>query len=142
MMRFLVLFSALVLVSGCASRDEGRGGSGGPANNDGYDAPPGSGGGPGAGGPGGGEQGKDPGFPPDAHEYLTGPTLRGTVREGDELAPMKGFTVSEYGVDAPQITGEDGIFKVDLANEALPAIHVRGDGHVPTIQITSDKSRL
>lgn len=145
-MRFLVLISAAFLLYGCASRDEAPGAPGGPGGpppkGDSYDAPP-----PPADAPegaskllGGGDN--DPGFPPDAHEFVTGNILRGTVRKGEGLAPMKGFEVSEYGDKAPQTTGDDGVFKLELTNQKLPAIHVVGEGHVPTIQISSDKSRL
>ncbi len=140
-MRFLLVVVGTALLVGCGTKDGGAPGAAPPAG-DGYDAPV-----PPPEAPegaskllGGGDN--DPGFPPDAHEYLTGPALRGTVRNGEGLAPMKGFTVGEYETGKDLTTGKDGVFLVDLANEGLPAIHVRGDGFVPTIQISSDKSRL
>lgn len=141
-MRMLVFLAGALLLLGCGSREGGGAGasvSGGPPPGDGYDAPRSA--------PegtskllGGGDN--DPGFPPDAHEYLDGPALRGTVRNGEGLAPMKGFTVGEYEAGGDMSTGADGVFLVTLKNEALPAIHVRGEGFVPTIQISSEQSRL
>lgn len=85
------------------------------------------------------------GIPDGAEEFVTGPRMRGTVVNGADVRPLEGFTLIEHGVAAPapaQVTGEDGVFVVDLTDEATPAFHVTRHGWVPTIMLTSDQGRL
>ncbi len=85
------------------------------------------------------------GIPDGAEEFVTGPRMRGTVVNGADVRPLGGFTLIEHGVHAPnpaQVTGEDGVFLVDLTDEATPAFAVTREGWVPTIMLTSDQGRL
>ncbi len=84
------------------------------------------------------------GIPADADRFITGPILRGTVVRGADVRPLEGFTVREWGREgaAEQVTGEDGVFSVELSDEATPAVHVRKDGWVETVMLCTEDSRL
>jgi len=85
------------------------------------------------------------GIPEGAEDYVTGPRMRGTVVAGADLRPLGGFSVVEHGVTAPNppiVTAQDGVFLVDLTDEASPAFAVERDGWVRTIMLTSDQGRL
>ncbi|MEE2827914.1 MAG: hypothetical protein VX498_01895 [Myxococcota bacterium] len=81
--------------------------------------------------------------PADAADYARGPVIRGTVRHGEGLAELSGFTVQEFGVEGAEavISGEKGGFKFTLKNEAMPAVLVQREGWIDTIQICSEASR-
>jgi hypothetical protein len=85
------------------------------------------------------------GIPDGAEEFVTGPRLRGTIVNGEDISPLAGFTVVEHGVSnaaPPVVTARDGVFLVQLRDEATPAFKVTRDGWVPTIMLTSDQGRL
>ncbi len=85
------------------------------------------------------------GIPDGAEEFVTGPRMRGTVVNGADVRPLEGFTLIEHGVPSPapaQVTGEDGVFLVELTDEATPAFGVTREGWVPTIMLTTDQGRL
>ena len=81
-------------------------------------------------------------FPADAAAYKTGPVLRGTIRFGEGLLPMPGARVRELSGSETLTTGEDGVFTLQLTDEANPAVLVQKEGHVDALQIASAQSRL
>ena len=84
------------------------------------------------------------GIPDDADRFVTGPVLRGTVVRGADVRPLEGFSVREWGGEEAtvQVTGEDGVFAVELTDQASPAVHVRRSGWVETVMLCSEASRL
>lgn len=82
-------------------------------------------------------------LPADAADFLIGPALRGTLRDGETGEPIGDCTVSEHGADGASVrTGADGVFLLSLKDERRPAVLAVCDGYVPTLQVADDQSRL
>ena len=84
-------------------------------------------------------------LPDGAADFLTGGRIRGTVVDGADISPLVGFSVVEHGVQTPAppiVTGADGVFLVELRDEATPALRVTREGWVPTVMLTSAEGRL
>lgn len=81
--------------------------------------------------------------PADAVDYAAGPRLRGTVWDAEKERPLSGVVVTELSAADPSApaTGEDGVFTVELGDTANPALLVRKEGWLDTIQVCSAASR-
>ena len=81
--------------------------------------------------------------PADADQYTLGPILRGKAVYDEDLKPLAGARVMEYGVDGaePFVTKEDGRFELRLTHEGTPAVLVTKDGYIPSLQIATEESR-
>jgi hypothetical protein len=82
--------------------------------------------------------------PKGSSEFVSGPKIKGTAVYGEGLAPLPGATVVEWDVPGakPVVTGDDGVFVIELTHVERPALKVTKPGYLDTIQIATAESRL